>query len=252
MTVFLSYLKGLVLGLPILVTLGILSGFFYPFDVAANIPVDGNKLAVVELYTSQSCSSCPPADRFLGELSDHENLITLGCHVTYWDHLHWKDTMSRDFCTQRQRASASYRNSNRVFTPELQINGQQSFIGSRKGSVIAALSKSANIDRIKSAGQLSETLQIQLGARPKGLHTIWLVGVQKEHHQVIPRGENRGKTVVYRNSVVSFDRAGVWGGSARSLDIKLPESASGDIDYWVVLAQKNSYGDIVAAGKFDR
>lgn len=244
-----SYLKVLVLGLPVLATLGIWSGFFYPFNVAANVPND--KLAVIELYTSQSCSSCPPADRFLGELSQQENLITLGCHVTYWNHLHWKDTLSREFCTQRQRASASYRNTGRVFTPELQINGMQSFIGSRKGTVISALSKTGGIDRIQMQ-TLSEGVRVTLLQAPKGLYTLWLVGVNTAHEQVIPRGENRGRSVTYHNAIVSFDRAGSWDGSARSLNLSLPELVSSDIDEWVILAQKNSYGDIVAAGKIKR
>ena len=96
---------------------------------------------VVELFTSQSCSSCPPADRNLGKLSENPNVIALGFHVTYWNHLHWEDTLSNEFSTKRQRSYAAAFRNGRVYTPQMVVNGEQEFVGSNGSKVNAALKK---------------------------------------------------------------------------------------------------------------
>lgn len=208
-----------------------------------------NKPVVIELFTSQSCSSCPPADRNLATLSENPNVIALGFHVTYWNHLHWKDTLSKEFATDRQRAYASYKGNGRVYTPQMIINGSEEFVGSRSGDIKRALERAQTVApiTIKSSGKAS--LEITLPEIKSGNYTLWVAAIRNEHTQAIPSGENRGRTVTYRNAVTSLDQLGQWDGKTEIKNIAITPNTK--IDHYAVFAQKDSYGAISAAGKFD-
>lgn len=228
-------------------------GFFQFQNVKSAEAIEGSATPVVlELFTSQSCSSCPPADKVLGDLADkHDNIIALSCNVTYWNHLHWKDTLSKDFCTERQRSYAQSFSSKRVYTPQIVINGQHEMVGSRGNAVRNRVAKAVEKQAVKVIAITSqgETLQIKLpeivGNDSFALH---LITHGARHTQSIPSGENRGRTVQYTNPVQDIISLGTWDGTSKVItyDVSEIKNASG----FVILAQKNGVtGPIAAAGK---
>jgi hypothetical protein len=221
-----------------------------PFNVAkaetANAPV------VLELFTSQSCSSCPPADKILGELTDtHDNVIALSCNVTYWNHLHWKDTLSKNFCTARQRGYVQALKSRGPYTPQIIINGKYEMVGSRERTIKRTINnetKNATVKLITinlEGNDLEIILPEVIGSDN---YKLLLVPHGTRHTQSIPSGENKGRIVNYTNPVEAIISLGTWGGKSKSMsyDILKLNKAHG----YVILAQKNGQtGNIVAAGK---
>lgn len=228
-------------------------GFFQFQNVKSAEAIEDSATPVVlELFTSQSCSSCPPADKVLGDLADaHDNVIALSCNVTYWNHLHWKDTLSKDFCTERQRSYARSFSSRRVYTPQIVINGQHEMVGSRGNAVRNTVAKEVEKQAIKAITITSqnETLQIKLPEiAGNGSFSLHLITHGARHTQSIPSGENRGRTVQYTNPVQNIISLGTWDGTSKAMTYDVSEitNASG----FVILAQKNGVtGPIVAAGK---
>ena len=217
-------------------------------DAAVPAPVlDGP--VVVELFTSQSCSSCPPADALLGELAEHDNIIALGCHVTYWDHLNWRDTLSRKFCTDRQRAYARQMGSRQVYTPQMVVNGDIEFVGSNRSEATRAIATTTVLP-IKLELTDENTITATLPALPQGAgrQTLWLMRTHSEHTQAIKSGENRGRTITYVNSVETLEQRGTWPGTAQTLSFPLPKGDAENPSY-VLIAQPQGFGEISAAGR---
>lgn len=214
---------------------------------------------VLELFTSQSCSSCPPADRLLGKLAqDNPNVIALSCNVTYWNHLHWKDILSREFCNTRQRSYVGELNARGAYTPQIVINGKHEMVGSSAGRINSALKTeiaSSTVKPINLKLENKNTLEITLpnlqGLERGSDYTLLLLAHNSDHTQKIPSGENTGRTVEYTNPVEEITSLGKWDGSPKTFtsDISVLPNATG----YVVLAQKNSAtGKIRAAGKLIR
>ena len=205
---------------------------------------------VVELFTSQSCSSCPPADALLGELAkNNHNIIAFSCHVTYWDHLNWRDTLSRKFCTERQRAYAAHMGSRQVYTPQMVVNGTHGFVGSNRTDAQRYISSGAVLP-IKLALNKNDTISATLPALPQGAspQTLWLIRYHDAHTQAIKSGENRGKTITYTNSIEAMNAVGVWDGRAQTFQFPAPEGKAPNPGY-AVIAQPNGFGAISAAGR---
>lgn len=204
---------------------------------------------VLELFTSQSCSSCPPADELLGQIAQKKNVIALGFHVTYWDHLSWRDTLSREFATHRQRAYAAARGSRRIYTPQMVVNGADEFVGSNRGDLRRAMENAKAIKRI-SVSQDNQSLHIELPDLGGDVLKLSLFGVKSRHHQKIGNGENRGLDVTYHNAVLTRQDLGPWDGLANAMDVPIKDF-SDEIDRYVVIAQKGTFGSgpIVAAGQ---
>ncbi len=202
---------------------------------------------VVELFTSQSCSSCPPADKVLGALAEHENVIALSCNVTYWNHLSWKDTLSQEFCTQRQRGYAAYRGSGRVYTPQMVVNGEEEFVGSNRGQAQDAVNKGAGKIAQISLSRVGEEVEITLPPVAAGGYTLWVMGIGPAVTQDIPSGENRGRALHYTNPVGTLDKLAAWSGVQESRSFKISESA--ELAGIAVIAQSGDFGPVVAAGK---
>ena len=205
---------------------------------------------VVELFTSQGCSSCPPADRFLNDLGQHKNVIALSCHVTYWDYLGWKDPLAQEFCTKRQRASAAQRKTKRVFTPEMLVNGTGSYVGSHRGQVSNALEKEKYLQPIEIMRIGDATIIAKLPELPRDnylTYTVWVFGTKDIHNQMIKRGENKGKTVTYKHSVIAMQKYAGWNGKSEARSITIPNDPN--VDSLTVIAQAHGHGPIVAAGK---
>lgn len=205
---------------------------------------------VVELFTSQSCSSCPPADRLLNEIGKNENIIALGFHVTYWNHLHWKDTLSQEFATQRQRNYSAHKRSNRVYTPQMIVNGAREFVGSNRSKLNAAITDAKKLQPITLRKTGTDIVEITLPKRPKDgalNYSLRLFGVKDKTTVEIQRGENRGRTVNYANAVIHEQTLSPWLGQADTRIVTIPKNA--DIDTIIAIAQIGGYGEIVAAGK---
>ncbi|MEM6811100.1 MAG: DUF1223 domain-containing protein [Pseudomonadota bacterium] len=205
---------------------------------------------VLELFTSQSCSSCPPADKILEQLSEDPNVIALSCHVTYWNHLHWKDTLSKEFCTNRQRQYVQSMNLRSSYTPQIVINGQYEMVGSRGSKIdkrLKSLQKNNSVHNIDLFVE-NGVLTIQLPSIKRSNYNITLMSHGDRHTQSIPSGENRGRTVSYTNPVEQFINLGEWDGSMNIVQYNLSQIS--DSKGLAVLVQEKDYlSPIIAAGK---
>lgn len=212
-------------------------------------------LIVVELFTSQGCSSCPPADRTLATLSQDENIITLGCHVSYFNHLHWKDTLSQDFCDMRQHGYAGMNGTKRIYTPQMVVNGGVGFIGSHNDKIKTAIKKAEAkpIQHIKIEFQSQDLIGFILPNIGEGDYHLWAFGYKKHHKQDIKNGENNGKSITYANAALSYTNLGKWQGTGITHNFPMPKSliAGESLDGIIIFAQKGGYGEIIAAGKLD-
>jgi len=179
--------------------------------------------AVLELFTSQGCSSCPQADAKLADLSKQGDLITLAYHVDYWDYIGWPDTFGSRTNSDLQRAYAQSWGSSRIFTPELVVNGTKGVVGSRDSDVTEAVG-GAGLSLPVGLKVGNKMLDVTVGPQPGGAEAmIWLV-TYKDHAQVaIGRGENAGRTVDYTQIVTGRQMLGMWDPVAGT-HLKLPLS----------------------------
>ena len=206
---------------------------------------------ILELFTSQSCSSCPAADKVLSELAiQNENIIALSCHVTYWNHLHWKDTLSTPLCTDRQRQYVQTLQSRGPYTPQIIINGRHETVGSRKADILRHTSHDLKNNPVKpiDLSLTNSELQISLPAIEKGGYQLTLISYGDNHTEEILRGENRGRTISYIHPVQDIINLGHWDGTALPMmyDLSILDKAVG----YTIIAQKNSTtGPIVAAAQ---
>ena len=215
--------------------------------------------AVVELFTSQGCSSCPPADQFLEELvSDQKDVVTLSYHVDYWDYFGWKDTLGSPVFTQRQKDYAKSRGDAQIYTPQVVVNGRGHMVGSDRRSVKNAIRKSSGMTVQVEAMLDDSALEVQLSGslkEPGKKADVYLLGIDKEAVVEIQRGENAGTTQTYKNVVRSIMPIGMWSGAAEVF--RLPRTALKMFDSknWAVLVQTNSGempGEIIGAAFYDK
>jgi hypothetical protein len=212
--------------------------------------LDSASPIVVELFTSQGCSSCPPADLVLGELKSRQDVLPLSFHVTYWDRLGWPDTFGLEASTARQRSYVDLLDNGGLYTPQMVIGGRIDVVGSQRGRVREAIDLLAAHDR-PSLPIVIEDGRLQIGAGPSGDATIWLFGVDREHEVGIQRGENRGRVIRYHNVVREITRLGQWSGDAVELALPLQRLAADGRDSVAVLVQRSGTGDILAASQVD-
>jgi len=181
-------------------------------------------LVVVELFTSQGCSSCPPADAYLSELSrSRSDVLPLAFHVTYWNNLGWKDPFSFDAATQRQ-ATYGARFGDGSYTPEIVIDGRRGVVGSDRKSAEAAIAVERNMKAMSaalSATKADNSVSITVGAG-SGSARVMLVGYDAEHRTPVGRGENNGRTLTESNIVRSIQLVGQWTGAPLELNAALP------------------------------
>jgi hypothetical protein len=180
---------------------------------------------VVELFTSQGCSSCPPADALLAELARRPDVLALGFHISYWDRLGWKDPLSSEASTDRQKAYARRFNDGQVYTPEIVIDGTSDAIGSNRGAVTAALS-AARPAAVAPVAFAENRRSVAIGSGA-GNGEVLLVRFQRQRTTEIPAGENAGRTAEDTNGVREIIRLGNWDGSAREFPIKPPDAGQG-------------------------
>jgi hypothetical protein len=186
----------------------------------------GEPRALVELFTSQGCSSCPPADELLGELAADPSLVALSLPIDYWDYLGWKDTLANPGHSSRQRAYARVRGDRDVYTPQVVVNGTIHVLGSDKAAIERAI---AQTDR--NAAVMS--VPVQLSVADNGLNVkitggkehrggeVWLCPLTKSAPVEIGRGENHGRTITYHDVVRSWLKLGDYNGSDESFSVPL-------------------------------
>ena len=181
---------------------------------------------LVELFTSQSCSSCPPAEGLLGDLAaGSRDVLPLAFHVTYWDHLDWRDTYALPEATRRQAAYAG-RLGGGSYTPEAVVDGRVGLVGSDAGAVrgVIARARGASAEAPVTLVRDGRTLTVRLGAG-QGEGTVTLVGFDPSHTTTVARGENAGRTIAQANIVRSVRDIGRWSGPAMVLEAPLPAGA---------------------------
>jgi hypothetical protein len=177
---------------------------------------------VLELFTSQGCSSCPPADALLTELARQPDVLALDLHVDYWDRLGWRDPFSSAAFTQRQRRYASLLGQDEIYTPELVVGGTQGVVGSDRAAVAAAIQAARIAPQVmlqlrRETGQLV----VQAGAGP-GSATLWLAGFDPHRETQVGRGENGGRHLVEANVVRSLTTLADWLGTPLQLAVAPP------------------------------
>ena len=197
---------------------------------AALLPIGAQARPVVlELFTSQGCSSCPPAEALLGEYAGRTDLLPLGFHVTYWDDLDWKDTFSFEGATERQAVYAK-RLGDGNFTPQVVVDGRRSVVGSRRSEVAAAISQAREQARSAPETDVALTRQggqvsVRVGAG-QGSARVLLVGFDPAHRTAVARGENGGRTIAQANVVRSLRDLGTWAGQPLQLSVAPPTGES--------------------------
>lgn len=225
---------------------------------AAGSAVAGEKLPiVVELFTSQGCNSCPPADEFLAELAKRDDIIALAFHVNYWDYLGWKDTFASDSTTARQRTYATFLGERTIYTPQMVIGGVTHKVGSRRGDVNQVIDDLRQrtgpyLDiRVRRVEGGKIAVVIPAGELKQRDVVVWLVRYDSSHEVDIQRGENRGRTIVYRNIVADYRELAMWYGDEITLELKVSELREGGHDGGVILVQEGGSGRIIGAAKVD-
>lgn len=206
----------------------------------------GARPVVAELFTSQGCSSCPPADALITALArSRPDLLLLTFHVTYWNYLGWRDPFSFPGATERQRRYVTLGVSPEVYTPALVVDGRQDIIGSDRSAVSAALARAEAEDRTAAPVDVmrrGNTVTITLGAGT-GRATVLLLGYDRQHWTHVGFGENGGRTLLETDIVRSMTVAGTWSG--RALRLQMPVPTGEEI---AVLLQADD-GHIIGAGR---
>ena len=203
---------------------------------------------MVELFTSQGCSSCPPADALLGELSHRDDVIALAYHVDYWDYLGWKDPFSSRSGTERQRLYARSLGLSGIYTPQMVVGGSVDVVGSDRRAVMAALGGSrqgAVVQVVREGGSLKVAVAAQKGAPAAD---VVLVAYAEQAETKVRRGENAGRSLTEYGIVRGVYPLGRWVGDAASFTVDLamvPEDATAA----AVLLQTPGPGSILGAAK---
>ncbi|MHB0772196.1 DUF1223 domain-containing protein [Bradyrhizobium sp. 5.13L] len=215
--------------------------------VAVVRPVHADPRAVVELFTSQGCSSCPPADQIIGDLSKDPSIIALSMPIDYWDYLGWKDTLADSRFSARQRAYSRMRGDREVYTPQVVVNGSTHVIGSDRVGIESAIGKTD-----KGAGVMSVPVTMSLSGKQINVSVaaskepavsrgeVWICSISKSVPIAITRGENRGQQVTYHNVVRNLLKVGDWTGRPESWTVPIENLTRDGVDGAVVYVQDGS------------
>ena len=216
----------------------------------------GQISCVLELYTSQGCSSCPPADQLLTSYLGRDDVLALSFNVDIWDNLGWKDTLAKRQFTERQRTYARTRGDGNVYTPQTVINGMAHAVGSDRSGIDGF---------IRSTGTQRKPITVALSVRADGDGvaveapawsavratavdaTVWLVKFTPRVEVQVTRGENAGRTIAYHNVVREFRSVGSWMGEAKSMRLTRDVLAGCTPGTCAVLLQQGGTGGILAA-----
>jgi len=186
---------------------------------------------VVELFTSQGCSSCPPADALLGKLAQRPDVVALAFHVDYWDYIGWKDPYASPAFTQRQHRYADALGLHMVYTPQMVVDGHVDVAGSHALEVEAAIADARARQKLTLAlghdasGAYDVKISGATAGGPSGPATVWLVLFDRQRQTPVKRGENAGATLTDYNIVREFRQIGTWTGTALDLPLGVDPAA---------------------------
>jgi hypothetical protein len=216
--------------------------------IAAPVQAQTNPV-VVELYTSQGCSSCPPADALLAELAKRDDVIPLALHVDYWDYIGWKDEHASPQFTMRQKAYARAAGHRTIYTPQMIVGGRDHVVGYKPMQLAQLISDHQDASRTVEVSATRQGNSVVIRARAvtkgTGMMMVHLVRYTPSDTVQIGRGENAGKTITYTNIVTGWTDLGGWNGAA---PLEMRAEIKGDAPA-VVLLQKTGHGPIVAAAR---
>jgi hypothetical protein len=204
--------------------------------------------AVVELFTSQGCSSCPPADKIIGELAKDPSVIALSMPIDYWDYLGWKDTLADARFSARQKAYSQMRGDRDVYTPQAIVNGEAHVIGSDRAGIERAIGATRKNDGVMSvpvsmklAGGHITVSVADAGKTQMPMHgEVWICSISKAVPISIGRGENSGRELTYYNVVRNLLKVGDWTGAAGSWTVPMENISREGIDAAAVFVQDGS------------
>ena len=230
-----------------------------PGEAAPVAAVATQPRAVVELFTSQGCSSCPAADKLLGRLAKRDDVLALSLSIDYWDYLGWKDTLSSPKFSERQRAYGKNFGEG-VYTPQAVVNGLSHVNGGDEVKLNSTIDKLAKTYvPLRVPVRLSEDkgkLIVEADAAPQGAHvkdaTIWLAVLATSVEVPVARGENTGKTLTYHNVVRDLIPIGTWNGKAMTVQLERHSFMRPGADACAVLLQQGRAGPIIGAGLMNR
>lgn len=209
---------------------------------------------VVELFTSQGCSSCPPADALLTELAGKPDVLALSFHVDYWDYIGWKDPFAAAQYTERQRDYAAALGLRYVYTPQMVIDGRHNVVGSKRREVLQAVEQAAVATPV-----VEVTLEpvdggralLSSGTPPEKEATVWLVTFDDGHDTAVERGENSGRALHNSNVVREMTALGTWSGTAKTFPLDFAKARAEGRGGCAVLVQQGRGGPIVGAAVYD-
>jgi hypothetical protein len=204
----------------------------------------GPPKAVLELFTSQGCSSCPKADKLAAELARDKDLVVLTFPVDYWDYLGWKDTLGAAAHSARQRAYAMVRGDRKVYTPQMVVNGRTQCKGSDRAEIEAAIKHTSSDAALFAVPAVIAEANGQIEvAVPDGAareSEVWLVAVASERTVEIDAGENKSRTISYTNVVRQMTRLGAFTGKAVHFTVPRADAVPADADRYLVMVQDGS------------
>lgn len=222
-------------------------------------------LVVVELFTSQGCSSCPPANAYLAEIAQRNGVLALSQHVDYWNYMGWKDPFSSAAASKRQKGYANSLGARYVYTPQMVVDGRSQEVGSNREAIEAMLAEARRVidKKLPLRAYAAAINQVKLvlpgapvpakDAKEPGqtarAATIWLVAYDSSHSSNVERGENRGKTLTTYNVVRAMRSVGEWDGKAQTLMLNLADEIAAGYGNAAVLLQVGKVGPIIAAAR---
>jgi hypothetical protein len=212
---------------------------------AFSSPVHAGPRAVIELFTSQGCSSCPAADKILGELSKDPSIVALSLPIDYWDYLGWKDTLADTRFTARQKAYSHVRGDRDVYTPQVIVNGSIHVVGNDRASIENAMRMtrensdvmSVPVSMSVSSKQINISVAPASAEHPTDHGEVWICAISKAVPIAIGRGENRGREVTYHNVVRNWLKVGDWSGKAGTWSVPIENIARDGVDAAVAYVQ---------------
>jgi len=219
----------------------------------ATCAMSGSAKNVVELFTSQGCSSCPPADALLKKYINRPDVVALSFNVDYWDYLGWKDTLGKPAYSKRQRRYAIARGDGKVYTPQIVTNGMDHAVGSVRRQVDRAMSKSADrlsgyrVDMTLENDKSNFVIRIGKGPKPAKPATVYIAAVSPSVTVNIKRGENHGRKITYHNVVRSIIPVGMWSGEPKTIRLRRDDVFNAGGKRCAVLLQSANAGPILAA-----
>jgi hypothetical protein len=216
--------------------------------IAVIRPAHADPRAVVELFTSQGCSSCPSADKVLGELAKDPSVIAMSMPIDYWDYLGWKDTLADARFSARQKAYSHVRGDREVYTPQVVINGSVHVLGSDRAGIEDAIDTTLKVGEVMSVPvtltQSGKQITVSVAASHKGTAAmrgeVWLCAISKSVPVSIARGENRGRELTYYNVVRNLVKVGDWTGSPGSWTLPIDDVEREGVDAAIAYVQDGS------------